>query len=88
MKTMTSGEVQTRFGTVADLVKSGEQITITQHGRPTLMMFSYQDGTAALEFLAQQRLARVFDKRAQTMPKEAEELSLDEINDLVHELRP
>lgn len=84
---MTSGEVQNRFGAVADLVKSGETITITQHGRPTLMLISYQDGAEFVRWCAGERLSALLDKRAKTAPEDARNLTLDEINDLVHELR-
>lgn len=88
VKTIASGEFQSNFGNVADIAKSGEPVTITQYGRPTLMLISYQEGTELLRLKATQRLRNWFKERAETQPAEVESLSLDEINDLVHELRP
>ena len=88
MKTFASGEFQSNFGGITDIVKSGEPVTITQHGRPTLILISYQEGTELLRLRAAQRLKQLFKERSETQPAEVEELSMDEINDLVHELRP
>ncbi len=88
VKTVASGEFQSNFGGIADIAKSGEPVTITQYGRPTLMLISYQEGAELLRLQATQRLRQWFKERAETQPAEAENLSLDEINDLVHELRP
>lgn len=87
MKTVASGEFQNNFGGIADLVKSGEPVTITQHGRPTMMLISYREGTEFLRLRSGQRLKQWFKERAETQPAETESLSEDEINDLVHELR-
>jgi prevent-host-death family protein len=88
MQTVTSGAVQTRFGAVVDIAKSGSPVTITQYGRPTLMLFSYKDGEELLRMrhAAEQEswnLARV-----RNMPADALALTDADINDLVHELRP
>ncbi len=35
--------VQTNFGAVADIVKGGQPVTITHHGRPRMMLSRYED---------------------------------------------
>ena len=54
MKTLASRAVQNNFGGIADIVKSGEPVTVTQHGRPTLMILPYAQGQEALRLLAAQ----------------------------------
>lgn len=59
MQIITSAKVQSNFGAVADIVKSGEPVTITQHGRPTIVMIRYED---AVEWL-RARDARIAAKK-------------------------
>ena len=87
MQTLTSAKVQANFGAAADIAKSGEVVTITQYGRPALMLFSYKDGEALLRLRAVAELNGYFEGRAKTMPQDEPELSMDDINKLVHELR-
>jgi len=88
MQTLSSAKVQANFGRAADIVKSGQPIAITQHGRPTLMLVSYQDGEALMRMRSTARIREYMDERNQHMPTDAPELSMDDISDLVHELRP
>jgi antitoxin (DNA-binding transcriptional repressor) of toxin-antitoxin stability system len=39
MKTLSSVEVQNHFGSIANIVKSGEPVAVTQYGTPTLRFF-------------------------------------------------
>jgi antitoxin (DNA-binding transcriptional repressor) of toxin-antitoxin stability system len=87
MQTLTSAKVQAAFGAAADIAKSGEAVTITQYGRPTLMLFSYKEGEELLRLRAAADLNRYLEGRAQTMPQGEPELSVDDMNTLVHELR-
>lgn len=87
MQTLTSAKVQANFGAAADIAKSGEVVTITQYGRPALMLLSYKDGEALLRLRAAAELNGYFEGRAKTMPQAEPELSMDDINKLVHELR-
>ncbi len=43
MQTKTSGKVQKSFGEVVDVVTGGEPVTITQYGRPTMLLMRYQE---------------------------------------------
>jgi antitoxin (DNA-binding transcriptional repressor) of toxin-antitoxin stability system len=64
MQTVTSGKVQASFGEVADIAKGGEPVTITQYGRPTLILMRYQDGIEAVRAAAGARLLNWMDARA------------------------
>ncbi len=88
MQTLTSAKVQASFGEVADIAKGGEPVAITQYGRPTLLLFSYKEGEELLRLRSTLKLSRYLEGRAKTMPKDVPELTMDEINTLVHELRP
>lgn len=87
MQILTSAKVQANFGAAADIAKSGEVVTITQYGRPALMLFSYKDGEALLRLRAAAELNGYFEGRTKTMPQGEPELSMDDIDKLVHELR-
>lgn len=88
MQTLSSAKVQANFGQVMDIAKSGEPVTITQYGRPTLMLFSHKEGEELLRLRSTMQLNRYLEGRAKTMPEDVPELTADEINKLVHELRP
>ena len=88
MQTLTSARVQANFGMAADIAKSGESVTITQYGRPSLMLFSYKEGEELLRLRSVAKLGQYFEGRAKTMPADVSELSMDDINSLVHALRP
>lgn len=88
MQTLSSARVQANFGIAADIAKSGEAVTITQYGRPSLMLFSYKEGEELLRLKGAANLSRYLEGRAKTLPANMPELSMDEINTLVHELRP
>ncbi|MGS5089325.1 type II toxin-antitoxin system Phd/YefM family antitoxin [Hydrogenophaga sp. A37] len=87
MQTLTSAKVQANFGAAADIAKSGEVVTITQYGRPALMLLSYKEGEELLRLRAAATMNRYLEGRAQTMPQGEPDLSMDDINRLVHELR-
>ena len=87
MQTVTSGKVQASFGEIADIAKSGEVVTITQYGRPTLLLMRYQDGIEAIRAAAGKKAVSWLDERAQNLPKAAQELTQEELNDLIDEAR-
>ena len=82
MQLISSANVQANFGVAADLAKSGEAVTITQYGRPSLMLFSYKEGQELLRLKNTAQLNRYFEGRAQSMPANLPELSTDDINTL------
>jgi prevent-host-death family protein len=88
MQTVSSGTVQSSFGAVIDIAKAGEPVTITQYGRPTLMLFSYSEGEALLKLRSSNQLHAWFEARRPHVTPQAQALTMDDVNDLVHELRP
>lgn len=85
MQTMTSGKVQTSFGEVADVVKGGEPVTITQYGRPTMLLVRYQDGMEMMRQMAGKRLIDLLDERAKDAPEQARSISDEELRVLIDE---
>jgi prevent-host-death family protein len=88
MQTLTSAKVQANFGQAIDIAKAGETLTITQYGRPTAMLFSFKEGSELIRLRDMARLNGYFTARQDSVPQDAPELSMDDINKLVHELRP
>jgi prevent-host-death family protein len=84
MQSLTSRDVQTRFGAVLDLAKR-EPITITQYGRPVIVMMSVEEAKQLQSMRAERRFG-AFMKALPSNPA-AEQLSDDDITKLVHELR-
>jgi len=87
MKTLSSVEVQNRFGSIANIVKSGEPVAVTQYGTPTMMILPYSLAAEALRDYNARKLVQFMD----AMPpasNDAPNLTLEQINALVHELRP
>ena len=86
MQTLTSRDVQTRFGAVLDLAKR-EPITVTQYGRPSVMIVPIAIGEEAVRQHNALRFADFLD----AMPEpalDAPEITIDEVNTMVHALRP
>ena len=58
MKTLSSREVQKNFGTVADLVTSGESVRVTKYGRPAFFIIPENSDTEEiLRLVAGMRLS-------------------------------
>ena len=87
MKTVPSVEVQNKFGSIANIVKSGEPVAVTQYGTPTMMILPYGLATEALREYNARRLVQYMDMMAPANAG-APELSDEELTNLVHELRP
>lgn len=88
MQTLSSAKVQANFGQTLDLAKSGEPVTITQYGRPTVMLLPFKEAQVLLQLKASADFKAYFEGRASNAAENNAELSLDEVNALVHELRP
>jgi prevent-host-death family protein len=87
LKTISSVEVQNRFGSIANIVKSGEPVAVTQYGTPTMMILPYAMATEALRDYKARQLLKFMD----AMPSahaDAPNLTIEQLNELVHELRP
>lgn len=83
MQTVTSGKVQASFGEIADLAKMGEPVTITHHGRPSLLLIRYKDGMDALQAAAALKMGGWLENRAAAAPAAANEVSLEDLNKLI-----
>ena len=91
MITVTSVEAQNRFGQLLDMAQR-EPVTVTRHGRPAAFIVSPQDMEELLDVRVRRSKAveelEAWSARAATLTAPAaRELSEDEINRLVHELR-
>ena len=84
MQTFSSRDVKQKFGTVLDLAKR-EPITVTQYGRPVVVMMSVDEAKTIERQHAGSRLT-AFLRRLPLNPQ-AEALSAEDIDKLVHELR-
>jgi prevent-host-death family protein len=87
MKTLSSVEVQNKFGTIANIVKSGEPVAVTQYGTPTLMILPYSLAEQALRDYNARKLVQLMDNMPPAHDS-APSLTLEQFNELVHELRP
>ena len=79
--------MQNKFGAIANIVKGGEPVAVTQYGTPTMMILPYTLATDALREYNARRLVQFMDGMSPANPN-APTLSPEEINGLVHELRP
>lgn len=87
MKTLSSAEVQNRFGSIANIVKGGEPVAVTQYGTPTMMILPYAMATEALRDDKAWQWVQFMDAMPSASP-EAPELTPEQLNELVHALRP
>jgi prevent-host-death family protein len=55
MKTLPSTEVKDNFWRIFDMVKSGEPVTITQQGKPTLIILPYEEGMSVYNACRKER---------------------------------
>lgn len=91
MTTVTSVEAQNRFGQLLDMARR-EPVTVTRHGRPAAFIVSPQDMEELLDARVRRSKAvqalEAWSARASAQATSAAaELSDDDINRLVHELR-
>ncbi len=91
MITKTSAEAQNRFGQLLDTVQR-EPVVITRHGRPAAYVVSPRDMEEILaEKERRKKAVAAFDawreKYQNQISPEAAELTDEEINRIVHEVR-
>lgn len=82
MKTIRSSDVQSRFGEVLDQAKR-DPVTVTQYGRPVVVMMGYEEATEAMRLLAARKMIDMLDDLP--LNPEAEALTEDDINRLIDE---
>ncbi|MDH2926068.1 type II toxin-antitoxin system Phd/YefM family antitoxin [Lonepinella koalarum] len=83
MQVIISKEIQSRFGEIAEMVKGREPVTITQYGRPTMLLMRYDDGINVLKLQAKEKMLSLLQERnGQTQPSP---LSEEEMYQFVNE---
>jgi hypothetical protein len=87
IQTMTSARIQNNFGSVANIVKGGSPVAVTQYGTPTLMILPYGVAEEAMRVYNAKKMIDFMNSMPPSLPG-APDLNLAEINTLVHELRP
>lgn len=87
MITIPSQRLQTRFGEISDIVKNNEPVVVTQYGKPTMMLISYDDELMELmrQYYAQKAI-KFLEERAKQSQRATDE-ELDEISRLIEEER-
>jgi hypothetical protein len=63
-------------------------LTITQDGQPTALLFSFKEGSDLLRLRHAARLDGYLAERLKNVTQGVSELSMDDVNKLVAELRP
>jgi prevent-host-death family protein len=91
MVTKTSAEAQNQFGQLLDLVQR-EPVAITRHGRPAAYIISQRDMQDLMSLKDRRSHAvKEFEdwvrKYGDQISPEAEKLTDEEINQMVHEAR-
>ena len=88
MMSLTIEQLQTNFDQAIDFVKTSKPLTITQDGQPMAMLLSFKEGSELLRLRRAARLEGYFAARLKNRPQGVTELSMDDMNKLVAELRP
>jgi antitoxin (DNA-binding transcriptional repressor) of toxin-antitoxin stability system len=88
MPSLTVKQVQTNFDQAIDFVKTGKSLTITQDGQPMAMLLSFKEGSELLRLRHAAWLEGFLAARLKNRPQGVSELSMDDMNKLVAELRP
>jgi len=84
IKILSSREVRKNFGSVADLVSSGEAIRVTKYGRPAFIIIPETKYT--VEILRRIAGRRLSDMLKNSMPNvSASNLSQQDVNKLIQE---
>lgn len=84
---VTSRQLQTKFGQISDLVKGKTPITITQYGRPTMVLFPYEKAMELVRMEARQNLLNWLEEREKNPPESVINLSIEEINQMIDDER-
>ena len=79
--------MQTSFQQAIDFLETGKALTFTQDGQPTAMLFSFKEGSELIRLRDIARLNGYLAARQDSIPQDAPELSMDDINKLIGELR-
>lgn len=88
MQAFTFEQVQTSFQQAINFLETGKALTFTQDGQPTAMLFSFKEGSELLRLRHAARLEGYLAVRLKNVSQGVSELSMDDVNKLVAELRP
>ena len=69
MQTVTTGQFRQNFSEYVDIAKFREPIAITQHGKPTVMVLSYEEG---IDFLEKKRIQKEMEAEREMFKLAAE----------------
>jgi prevent-host-death family protein len=84
MKTLSSRDVQKNFGSVVDMVSTGENIRVTKYGRPAFFIIpETSDTEEILRRMAGKRLSRMLKNSTPTSAASA--LTQVDVNKLIDE---
>lgn len=83
MTTVTTQQAQTQFSEIAKMVTAENPVTITTQGQPELMLMRYEDAVEAMRIVAKQKLKQWFDERRNDLPQDAEQLSEEELFQMI-----
>ena len=87
MMSLTIEQLQTNFDQAIDFVKTCKPLTITQDGQPMAMLLSFKEGSELLRLRHAARLEGYLAARLKNRPQGVSELSMDDVNKLVADLR-
>lgn len=86
MITVTSQHLQSKFAEISDIVKSHEPVIVTQHQRPTMMVWAYDDAIETMRLAAKMRFLQRLDEHAKLVAEPTDD-ELAELNRLIEEER-
>lgn len=84
---VTSKQIQSQFGRIADIVKSKKPVAITQYGRPTMVLFPYDEAVELSRMQARKNLLALLEEREKNPPESVINLSIEEINQMIDDER-
>lgn len=88
MLTVTSQHLQAQFGEICNVIKSHEPVIVTQSGKPTMMILSYDEGIEALRQYRAKQFVAWLDERAKNCPDpEPSEEEMAQLSRIIEEER-
>ena len=86
MKTVTSRELQTRFGEISETVKAGEPVAVSHYGKPAMMLVPYELGEEMVRAMHARKMDALLAS-LDPLPPFVPELSDEEIGNLAARIR-
>ncbi len=82
MKTISIDKVKNNFNSISNMVESGEPVTITQYGTPTIMILPFKIGEKVLRIYKAISMCD-FMKNMSPLKESVPKLSLEEIKEII-----